>query len=73
MTRKELSKNCPVCGKEGFICAVTAIAWSKNRPRTIMLGESNILLGDSWSGTMAEARRCLECKIVIFSYEKEPL
>ena len=70
----KLPENCPFCGEKtekGYVCAVTAIGWSKHKPGTIILDNDHVLVGDYLSSTAVEGRKCPSCKIVLFSYEKQ--
>lgn len=71
-----LPENCPICGRKmekgNVTCPASAINWSSERKSwtqsdTEILARGRFKLGFA----NAEAYRCPNCKIVLFSYEKE--
>ncbi len=73
----KLPENCPICGKEmkkGYIIAAPAIHWSDKKFKWYSMGlEEYVIAGSRLGfGVGVEAYRCPNCKIALFSYEKEP-
>jgi predicted RNA-binding Zn-ribbon protein involved in translation (DUF1610 family) len=70
----KLPENCPACGEKmvkGYISTGQQIGWSNKKPGPVVLRGEEIIVGSLWSGTRAEAFRCPNCKIVLFSYGEE--
>ena len=77
----KLPENCPVCGAEmekGYLVAGggASVFWRKDKLKHLwnIRDNSVIILGNSvvnWSIPQGEGYRCTNCKLVLFSYEKE--
>jgi hypothetical protein len=70
----KLPEDCPFCGEKtekGYVRAVTAIGWSEYKSGTVILDNDHILIGDHFSSTSVEGRKCPSCKIVLFTYERQ--
>ena len=70
-----LPENCSICGKKmekGYVTGDTGIFWSKEKKKISLWG-AEVLVGGRVKMTFAnaEAYRCPNCKIVLFSYEKK--
>lgn len=67
-----LDVKCPKCNKEmekGYIGTPRYISWLKDKNELITTGKT--LVHDvfwRWEKNKMEARKCEECKIVMFSY-----
>ena len=72
----KLPKNCPACGnkmEKGYVSATPDVYWSKNKvTMKFWRAHWQALLKGHFYGIMvnAEAYRCPNCKIVIFSYDE---
>ena len=68
--------NCPFCGNEmefGYVQSGDPITWRKT-PAAFggfawLTGEVLTLDNSAYSGSLIEANRCKNCKIVMFSYQ----
>jgi len=75
----DLPENCPICDQKmekGYVNSGSAgIFWTKKKHKGRLPLDAETLVGSrifSFSGGIAEAYRCPNCRIVLFSYEKEP-
>ena len=77
--RVKLPEKCPICGtnmRKGYLSTGFRLRWGEEKPsfwvrKGYLHKGVEVMVGDGTLGTNVKAHMCSDCKIVLFSYEKE--